>query len=67
MDILLATHGKNIHSLLAATNAYDPTPGFFIEEMIIHYSPDGSNNRTMEEAIILHWADFIASCQQGMC
>ena len=55
MEILLLTNGKHIHNLLATTCAFDPIPTFLIDGVVIHYSLEGSNNRTKEEAIVLDY------------
>ena len=67
MELLLLTHGKHVRNLLAASHAFDPTPTFLIDGVIIHYSLEGSNNRTKEEAIVLHWADYVTCCYEGVC
>ena len=46
MELLLLTHGKHVHNLLAISHAFDPTPTFLIDGVVIHYSLEGSNNRT---------------------
>lgn len=50
--------------ILATTRAFDPTPTIFIDEVVIHYSLEGVNNRTKEEAIVVHWADYV-TCYKG--
>jgi hypothetical protein len=65
MEMLLLTQGDHIRNLLATTRAFDPTPTFLIDEVVIHYSLEGANNRTKEEAIVLHWADYVTCCYEG--
>lgn len=35
---------------------------FFLDSFAIIYSPQGSNKRTKEEAIILNWNKYVAEC-----
>jgi len=63
VELLVCLHAKQIHGLLAASCIYDVTPEFFLDEFAINYSDPGSNKRTAEEAVILHWSDFITDCK----
>ena len=63
VELLVCLHPERIHGLLAASTSYDITPEFFLEEFVIHYSDAGCNNRTKEEAVILHWSDFVMDCK----
>ena len=65
-EFLVCLHAEQIHGLLAASCIYDVTPEFFLDEFAINYSDPGSNKRTAEEAVILHWSDFITDCKGKM-
>ena len=51
---LVCLNPEKVHGLLATSTSYNITPKFFLEEFAIHYSDAGCNNRTKEEAVILH-------------
>ena len=63
VDVLCCLHPENVWSLLAASSAFEVTAKFFLESFIINYSDQGSNKRTLEEALVLHWTDFIQECE----
>lgn len=44
--------------MLVPTNAFNPTSKHLVDELAINYSPDRSNMRTAEEAVMLHWSDY---------
>ena len=64
VELLACLHGELLHSVLAATQAFDPTSKHLIDELIISYSDDGSNNRTKEEAIMLNWSEYVNECEE---
>lgn len=67
VELLACLHGEHLHSMLVPTCAFNPTPKHLVDEVAINYSPDRSNKRTAEEAIMLHWSDYICECEtQGM-
>ena len=56
VELLACLHGELLHSVLAATQAFDPTSKHLIDELIITYS------RTKEEAIMLNWSEYVNEC-----
>ena len=36
---------------------------FFLDSFAICYSEQGCNKRTAEEAVILHWNDYVTDCE----
>ena len=63
VELLDCLHSEKIHGLLATSTSYEITPEFFLEEFAIHYSDAGCNNHTKEEAVILHWSEFVTDCK----
>ena len=67
VEIIACVHGKCLHSVLAATPAFDPTSKHLLDELAVNYAPERSNMRMQEEAIMLYWSDYICECEsQGM-
>ena len=42
---------------------FDITLEYLQDAFIIQYSLNGSNNRTKEEAIVMHWFEYIYNCK----
>ena len=63
VELLVCLHPEKIHGVLATSTSYEITPEFFLEEFAIHYSDAGCNNCTKEEAVILHWSEFVTDCK----
>ena len=59
MELPICTYPEEVYSLLVSSPHLKVTEGFFLEEVVIHYSDQGSNRRTAEEAVVLHWSDYI--------
>ena len=59
VDALMTSHPDLMWGLLAASKTYDITADYLSDSFVVHYSDNGSNNRTKEEAIILFWFDYI--------
>lgn len=62
MELLTVRHSRSVHSLLIASQQFEVTADFFMDSFSIMYSPQGSNNRTKEEAIILYWNEYVTEC-----
>ena len=62
LDTLISLHPHEIRSCLVASKHFDITSDYLLEAFAIQYSEQGSNKRTTEEAIILHWTDYIMEC-----
>lgn len=63
IELLVCLHGELIHSVLASTKAFDPTPKHLIDEVVVTYSPERPNKRTQEEAVMLFWSDCVCECE----
>ena len=59
MEIPLCLYPNEVHSLLVPAPSLEVTASFFLDEVITVYSAEGSNKRTAEEAVLLHWSDYI--------
>ena len=62
MELIACLHADNLHGLLVASSAFDPTEKELIDDLVIIYSEAGSNDRRKEETIMLYWSEFITSC-----
>ena len=62
VEMLVCLHGILIHGALAWTHDFDPTPKDLCDEIVVVFSPENSNKRTLEEAIILYWSLYICEC-----
>lgn len=62
MEIFAHSHPQELHCCLLASCAFDITPDFLLDSFAVRYSFHGSNDRTAEEAIILHWTEYITEC-----
>ena len=63
LELLSITHGEKLQSLLAQSTAFDVTAEYLQESFIALYSDNGSNDRTLEEAIVMHWVDYLDECK----
>ena len=59
MELLVVLHPSEMRSFLAASSDYDITPDYLLDSFIVHYSDQGSNKRTTEEAIMVNLSDYI--------
>lgn len=59
VDELIISHPDSIWGLLVASKTYDVTANYLSDSFVVHYSDNGSNDRTKEEAMILFWFDYI--------
>ena len=56
---LVRNYSKEIWGLLESSDAFNVTPQFLCDSFVIQYSPNGSNNRTHEEAVVYMWFECI--------
>lgn len=63
VETLVLLHEEEIRSLLAHSSLFDVTVEFLEDQFSIQYSHNGSNNRTKEEAIVMHWFEYISNCK----
>ena len=52
MELLICLHPDEVRSLLCACTVFDVTAAFLLDSFVTHYSDDGSNRRTLEEAVM---------------
>ena len=62
IEILMCLHPEEMHSFLVASSDFDITSDYLLDSFVIDYSESGSNKRTIEEAVILSWTDYIMEC-----
>ena len=56
VQLLVSLHDDGIRALLSL---FDVTVEYLQDMFVIQYSLNGSNDRTKEEAIIIHWFEYI--------
>ena len=62
MELLVCLHPHETLSFLVASSNFEVSSEYLLESLVINYSEQGCNKRTAEEAIILHWSDYISDC-----
>lgn len=63
VEILCLQHPDKLVEVLAANKLFIPSSKHFIDEAVIDYSDNGSNDRTKEEAIVVNWNNFVNECE----
>lgn len=63
VEIIACLPGEHLYGVLATTRAFDPTSKHLIDELMVNYSHEGSNNRTQKEAVMLCWSEYINECE----
>ena len=63
MDELIVSDPYKIWGTLVSSTKFEVTPNFICDSYVVTYSDQGSNNRTKEEAIILHWFEYVKDCK----
>lgn len=66
MQVLVSLHDDGVRALLAYSTLFDVTLEYLQDSFVFDYSPNGSNNRTKEEAIVIHWLEYVSNCK-GIC
>ena len=62
MELLICLHPDDVRCLLLPSPMFNVTPSFILEAFVTHYSENGTNLRTLEEAVMLNWAEYITDC-----
>ena len=62
LELLVCLHPSS-WSLLVASSDFEVSTEFFLDSFAICYSEQGCNKCTAEEAVILHWNDYVTDCQ----
>lgn len=62
LELLVALYPDEMHSFFVGSSLFNVTATFLCDSFTIRYSEPGSNKRTLEEAIILNWTDYIMEC-----
>lgn len=64
-ELLTISYADEVWAMFAASDDFEVTPAYLCDSMEIHYSPNGSNNRTKEETIIYNWNEYVFSLSQA--
>ncbi len=62
MEVLICRHPHLVLGFLVASSDFDVTPDYLLDSFVIHYSDQGCNKRTAEEAVILHCNEYVSEC-----
>ena len=60
LETLFCLYSDEMFSLLVASSDFNVTPQFLLDSFAISYSDPGSNKRTAEESVMLHWHDYVS-------
>ena len=64
-ELLVIKIPNEIRATLASSTLFDVTAKFLNESFVVKYSPNGSNYRTKEEAIVYYWFEYISDCAEN--
>lgn len=59
LEILFCIHPEDMFGFLVASSNFNVTPEFLLDSFAVKYSDAGSNKRTAEESVMLHWHDYV--------
>ena len=62
MEYLCCAYPDAVRSMLVLSEAFDITANLLLEMYVAKFSDQGSNNRTPEEALMLHFTDYVQDC-----
>lgn len=63
LNTLISSYADCMWKLLVSSNTFNVTPSYLQDKFVIHYSPEGSNKRIEEEAIVFSWYDYVSECE----
>lgn len=61
-ELLVIQYPDELKGILAL---FDVTPKYLRDSFVVHFSPNGSNRRTKEEAVVYFWFEYISECADG--
>lgn len=59
VELLALTYSNELWAVLAASPIFEVTPKLLLDSLVVHYSENGSNSRTKEEALIYMWSEYV--------
>ena len=65
LERLMSVYPKDLHSLLVPSASYEVTSSKLSESFVIDYSDNGCNARTIKEAIVYYWLEYLEA-SEGM-
>ena len=66
LEMLICLHPQEVWSFFVASSDFEVTSGYLLDLFAVQYSDQGCNRRTAEEAVILHWNEYVTDCE-GQC
>lgn len=64
-EVLAISYPNEVKAILASSTLFDVTAKYIRDSFVVDYSPNGSNKRTKEEAIMYFWSEYISECEEG--
>lgn len=59
LEVLCCVHSDMMFTFLVGSSNFSVTPQFLLDSFVVLYSEHGTNRRTMEESVMLHWHDYV--------
>ena len=63
IETFARSYPKEFYGYLIGSTTFDVTPNYILDCFMIRYSDEGSNDRTLEEAIVMHWTEYVMECE----
>ena len=63
MELLICLYPDEVRSLLCACSVFNVTAAFLLDSFVTHYSENGTNKRTLEEAVMLNCQNMLLIAQ----
>lgn len=63
-ELLIIQYPQEMRAVLAASDIFDVTAKILRDSFVVEFSPNGSNKRTKEEAIVYYWFEYISDCAE---
>lgn len=61
-ELLICTHPSEMWGVLATSTVFNVSAQQLCDSVAIHYSENGSNNRTKEEAVMFFFIEYVSEC-----
>ena len=63
IETFVHLYPKEFYGYLIGSTTFDATPNYILDCFDVRYSDEGSNERILEEAIVMHWTEYITECE----
>ena len=65
VELLICLHPNEMRTLLSPNGAFNITASFLLDSFAVNYSETGTHKRTLEEAVMVHWSDYVTECEDN--